>query len=180
MMKYYYYFLILICCGSVSAAEFVFNGELIRSINSEETYDCGSYKVILKKEKFPLKYEMNVPQELKIKGFYGSRAIVRQEAILIPGNTIIPMPQNILELKSQYPSDRTYLPTKATCSGQKLIISYWSGGNCKDCETFVLFDVVNNIPQNPQRSDYSHVKTLSKARTEQSHSRRPPKAPSFY
>ncbi len=166
-MKYYYFFFIIFCCCSVSAAEFTLNGELIRSINSKETFDCGSYKIILKQDTFPLKYEMNVPHELKTIGFYGSNVIVRREAILIPGNTIIPMPQDIPELKSQYPSDRIYLPTQATCSGQKVIISYWSGGNKKDSEAFVIFDVSNNILQNPQKVDYSYVSALSRVRTEQ-------------
>ncbi|MFD1218254.1 hypothetical protein [Microbulbifer celer] len=144
----------------VNAASFNLDGKIIESDTVEEIVDCGSYKVRLKSEQFPYKYEMEIPEEYKIEGFYGSSAIVEKSAFIFPGGTRVLSPSEIKSLKSLYPLDRTYLPTSAVCKGSTLIVSYWSGGNCKECEAFLQFEVVDGKPTNAKKVHYGQVQVL--------------------
>lgn len=146
----------------VFSESFTLNGKVIESIVSEKIIDCGKYKILLKKENFPFKYEMEIPKHYQIKGFYGSAVYIDKSAFIMPSNSDIPRPNEIAELKELYPDDRTYLPGSAVCRGNTLIVSYWSGGNCKNCEAFVQFDISNGNLRNARQVSYKDVKLLNK------------------
>jgi hypothetical protein len=144
----------------LNAASFNLNGEDIKSSVTEKIVECDSYKVKIVNEQFPYKYEMEIPQEFQIEGFYGSSVIVNKAAFILPSGTRIPNPNDIENLKETYPTKRTYLAGSAVCKGDTLIISYWSGGNCKECEAFVQFKVIDGQPTRAEKVDYSHVRAL--------------------
>lgn len=146
--------------GITFAASFVLNGTPVNSKIIEKSVECGEFKVILRSEGFPFKYEGKIPIKFRIKGFYGPDNIVNKEAMLLPSKVAIPSPNSIKELQSLYPENRTYLPTSAVCKGNVLIISYWSGGSCSGCEIAVKFEMSNGIPTNPMRVGYSEAKAL--------------------
>ena len=144
----------------ICAADFSYKGNTVTSQVSETIVECNAYQVLIKKEHFPYKYEMVVPKAFHIKEFFGSAATIRKEAFILPNTTIIPQPNEISTIKGKYPRNRTYLPSSAVCKGNTLIVSYWSGGNCKECEAFVQFEIVGGMLTKPQKVDYSHVKDL--------------------
>ena len=144
----------------LNAASFSLNGKVINSIVNERFVECGSYQIQLVNEHFPYKHEMEVPKQFRIDGFYGSAATVNKSAYFIPGKIKIPNPSEIANLKESYPTNRTYLPASAVCRDNILIVSYWSGGNCRDCEAFVQFKIVDNQLTRPEKVNYSHVKAM--------------------
>lgn len=150
----------LLFCGQAFAASFDLNGVSVNSKITEKTVECGQYQVVLKSDEFPFNYEDQIPMQFQIKGFDGPTTIVKKEAILIPGGVNIPTPANIKELHSSFPANRTYLPSSAACKNNVLIISYWSGGNCEDCEAFIKFEVSNGMPLNPEKVKHTEFKTL--------------------
>lgn len=152
----------LLLSFSTVAAEFVHDEEMVKSAVSEKLLDCGNYQVIFRQDVFPFKYEKIIPQELKINEFYGSSAIVSMDAVVVPGNTTLPNPHELPELNGFLLVDRTYLPSKGTCKDNKLIISYWSGGNCSGCQAFVEFEVIDNVLTNPRKVSYSYFNKFSK------------------
>ncbi|PIE75256.1 MAG: hypothetical protein CSA18_00980 [Deltaproteobacteria bacterium] len=70
----------LILSSDALAAEFEYKGKKIKSTKSFQTILCNGYKIILEKDKFPLKYENHVPKEFEIDNFYGSKSIVSANA----------------------------------------------------------------------------------------------------
>lgn len=147
---------------SVKANAFSFNldGEIIESDISEKIVDCGSYEIHLKNEHFPYKYEMQIPSTYQIEGFFGSFAIIEMSAVIHPVDTRILTPNELKNIQSLYPSDRVYLPASAVCKESIFIMSYWSGGNCKECEAFVQFEVIDGKPTNAQKVNYGDFNAL--------------------
>ena len=137
-----------------------FEGEIIHSEVTEKLFDCGSYQVRLETDKFPFKYERNIPEKFRLNGFMGSPAIVRKEAYLLPKSTLIPRPDQLKKMKAQLVQGRTYLPTAVACKDDTFIVSYWSGGNCAQCEVFVQFSAKDGVPSNPQKVNYGRVKAF--------------------
>jgi hypothetical protein len=145
----------------VYSESFFHDGETVTSSTSVKTIDCGKYTVDLSHETFPFKYENIIPSEFQIKGFYGSPTTIAKQAIIQPVGIIVPNANDIAELKALFPEGRTYLPGSVACSGKQLVVSYWSGGNCSECEAFVSFEVSGQKLQNPKKVNYSDFKTLS-------------------
>ncbi len=144
----------------VGAESFTVDGTIVESVNTIKTFECEGFQVSISEDKFPIKHEMSVPQKYRIKGFFGSYSIISKSAKLLPYNLSIPAPQDIKELSPLYPKGRTFLPTSAACKGSTLIISYWSGGNCKECEAFVKFEVENGFLKSAQKANYGDVRAL--------------------
>jgi hypothetical protein len=153
--------ILLLLSGSVFSASFTHKGEVIKSSVSVKSIECGQYKIDLKKENFPFKHEMNVPQKFKIKGFHGSNSTIGKDAVLQPAGVIVPRPNDLPKLKANYPADRTYLAGSAVCKGNKVIVAYWSGGNCSECEAFVSFEVLGSKLLNPTKVSYQQYKAIS-------------------
>lgn len=155
---------VLFFCGQTFAASFDLNGVSIHSKITEKKVVCGQYQVKLTSDDFPSKYEDQIPSQFHIKGFDGPATIVKKEATLVPGGVNIPSPTDIRELHSRFPAERTYLPSSAVCKNNALVMSYWSGGNCDDCEAFIKFDLSNGMPSNPEKVPYSEFKALEQGR----------------
>ena len=155
-------FFVITASFEIQAASFNLNGEIIESEITKKTTECDSYQVVLENEYFPYKHELKIPKEFRIKNFHGSSAIVNKSAFILPGKIAIPRPSQIEGIEGQYPRNRTYLPNSVVCKGDILIVSYWSGGNCKECEAFLQFKILNGVPTNPQTVDYDHFKELEK------------------
>ena len=153
-------FLVFAASLQSHASSFVLDGGIIETNISEQIVECGSYQVLLRNEQFPYKYETNIPKKYDIKGFYGSSSIVNKSAFILPSGAKVPKPNEISELKNSYPIDRTYLPGSAVCKDNTLIVSYWSGGNCKECEAFIQFEISNGKPKNAQKVNYGDVEAL--------------------
>lgn len=151
-----------IYCFSVhlNAASFKLNGETIQSSITEKIIQCEDYKVKLINDHFPYKREVDVPDEFRISGYYGSASTVNKAAYILPSGLKVPTPNNIETLKGQFPSNRTYLPNAAVCQGSTLIISYGSGGNCKACEAFIQFTVTAGQTFDPIKVGYLRAKAL--------------------
>lgn len=144
-----------------NAASFNHQGEDIASSIAIKTIDCGKYKVEVVHESFPFKYENYVPEEFFIKGFYGSVTTVSKQAIIRPEGIVVPNANDIDEIQGSYPENRTYLAGSAACKGSQLIISYWSGGNCSQCEAYVSFEVYGSKLINPKKVTYREFQALS-------------------
>ncbi len=161
-LKYLIAALSTVVASSAYSASFSHKGETITSSTTVKTIDCGNYTIDLNHEAFSFDYENHIPSNFKIKGFYGSITTISKQAVIQPTGIIIPSPNNLTELKDLYPKDRTYLAGSAVCSGNKIIVSYWSGGNCSQCEAFVAFDISGSKLLNPAKATYSHFKAISK------------------
>lgn len=161
-MKYLIAVVSVIVQTSAYSASFTIKDEVVTSSKSIETIDCGTYKVDLTHETFPFKYEDNIPNEFMIKGFYGSPTTIAKQAIIQPAGIIVPNPNDIADLKSLYPEGRTYLAGSAACSGTLLIVSYWSGGNCSQCEAFISFEYSGLKLSNPKKVTYREFKAVLK------------------
>jgi hypothetical protein len=160
--KYVIAALSLVVQTSAYSAKFTIKGEVVASSTSVKTINCGTYKVDLIHENFPFKYENYIPNEFMIEGFYGSPTTIAKQAIVQPAGIVVPNPNDVVELKSLYPQDRTYLAGSAACSGTLIIVSYWSGGNCSQCEAFVSFEYSGSKLSNPKKVTYSEFKSVSK------------------
>ena len=163
-VKTKYLILVLSFVVQVSAhsASFTAKGEIVTSSISVKTVDCGTYEIDLQHESFPFKFENYVPSKFKVQGFYGSSTTVSKQAIIQPIGYVLPSPNDIEELKNIYPEGRTYLASSAVCHGSKIIVSYWSGGNCSQCEAFVSFEFSGSKLSNPKKVSYHEFKSLSK------------------
>lgn len=143
------------------AESFILNGQTVNSTISTNTIECQGFTIAITENKFPVAYEMQIPKKFRIAGFNGSPLIIGKYATLQPSGLQIPSPQDISLLKGQLPKERTYLPTTATCKGSRIIVSYWSGGNCKTCETFMAFNVEDDQIIPLKKVDYSEMRALS-------------------
>lgn len=160
-LKYLLAILSSVISASVYSASFTHKGEVVTSSVSSKIIDCGTYKVNLSHETFPFKYENYIPSKYRIKGFYGSVTTINKKAVILPSGVIVPNPNDLMELKALYPEGRTYLAGSAVCSANKLIVSYWSGGNCYQCDAFVSFDVSGSKLLNPKKATYNDFKAIS-------------------
>ncbi|WP_371192906.1 hypothetical protein [Glaciecola sp. SC05] len=160
--KYLILALGLVFQASAHSASFTAKGEVVASSTSVKTIDCDIYKVDLVHESFPLKFENYVPSEFRVDGFYGSSTTISKQAIIQPAGLVVPNPNDIDELKNLYLEGRTYLAGSAVCQGSLLIVSYWSGGNCSQCEAFVSFEYSDSKLSNPKIVTYREFKSLSK------------------
>ena len=161
-LKYLTLILSLACPIVVHSANFTHEGEVITSSTTVKTIDCGTYTIDLTHETFPFEYEKFIPSEFQIKGFYGSTTTIAKKAIIRPADFIVPNANDIAELKAVLPKGRTYLPGSVACKGKLLVVSYWSGGNCSECEAFVSFEYSGSELVNPIKVTYSDFKELSK------------------
>jgi len=144
-------FIFLIAIGTqVHSAEFILGGKKIVSKTSEKTVSCSGYSLKIVSDEFPYDYEDQIPYKFAIKGFYGSSVIVSMNLYF--------QSNELSEIKSHVDNERTYLPTKAYCREDKFVIHYWSGGNCKECELFVEYDVIDKQYTNPKIIPYKEAK----------------------
>jgi len=160
--KYVIAILSLVAQPAAYSASFTTEDEVVTSSISVKTIDCGNYKVDLNHETFPFKYENDIPREFMIKGFYGSPTTIAKQAIIQPAGIVVPNPNDLIELKSLYPEGRTYLAGSAACNGNQLFVSYWSGGNCSQCEAFVSFTYSDSELSSPKKLTYRDFKEISK------------------
>jgi len=140
-----------------NAEEFLYKGVRVKSVKTLKTIKCDSFDVKFETEEFPFKYEGRVPFNFRIKGYYGADNILSKKVFLLPKNIEINFPKIIAKSTLK---NRTFLPYKALCKNNKLAIFYSSGGNCKGCETFIEFDVINSKAVNPTQTDYSKIKSF--------------------
>lgn len=142
----------------VQAAEFKLDGVTVHSSTSTQELECRDFSIQLIEEKFPIKYEMRIPKEFEIKGYYGGDIFVKREAYLMPEHKKIPLPNELEGIKSTLLQKRTYLPYQALCKGNSFVVFYGSGGNCNGCEVFIEFEVIEQEVQNPRRIDFFTLK----------------------
>lgn len=128
----------------IFSASFFLGDKQVSSMLSESIKECGDYQLLFKTENFPLQYERVIPSKFQIRGFYGSRVIVSREVIVLPEGIRIPRFDKLANIKENYLIDRTYLPSSIECIGNKLVVNYWSGGNCPQCGATVEFEVLEN------------------------------------
>jgi hypothetical protein len=149
--------ILLLISITLNAEEFTYKGIVVKSEIISKTIKCNSLDIKLETEQFPFKYEGRIPYKFKINNYYGADNILRKEIFLMPEKLKIPFPK---KLKKSVMQNRTFLPYKALCKNQKLVIFYTSGGNCKGCEAFIEFDIIDNQVRNPNLINYAKVRNF--------------------
>ena len=147
----------LLITTATNAISFELDGKLVQTETKEQILECGDYQLKIIFDDFPLKYETKVPASLRLKGYYGPDTHRTRNVKFSPGNQLIPDINLVPEFKSQLLRDRTYIATKAKCTGEKFVIFYWSGGNCSRCEAYVEYEVKERKPVNPKLVSYQVI-----------------------
>lgn len=109
------FFILLIAALNSYAENFLYKETVVESEVTNKIVDCGNYQIRLETEKFPFEYEAHIPSKFKIEGFLGSPTTIRKVAFVQPKEILISQPEQISDIKSQIPKNRTYLPTSAVC-----------------------------------------------------------------
>lgn len=156
--------LCLFTSSSLFATEFELNGEVISSLIKEDKVQCDGFAVVLRTEHFPFQHEMAVPAKLKIAGFNGSKAIIDKHAFIKPQQLVIPRANEIKSIKRQLSEGLVYLPSNAVCHGNQIVISYWAGGNCRQCEVFVEFTLEEQQLIAVKKVNYAYFKAKGMAK----------------
>ena len=140
------------------AEQFIKDEVIVKSERTIKSIQCNDYSIDIVTVQFPFKYERSIPSKFLINGYHGDNNIIDRNAFIMPKKERLPLPHEIKSTKSFILKNRTYLPYKAVCNAEKFVVFYHSGGNCKKCETFIQFDVVNNMAVNPTHINYKEVK----------------------
>lgn len=156
--------LCLFSSSSLFAAEFELNGEVISSLKKEDKVQCDGFAVVLRTEYFPFQHEMAVPAKFKTAGFNGSKAIIDKQAFIKPQQLVIPRADEIKAIKGQLSEGLVYLPSKAVCYGNNIVMSYWAGGNCRQCEAFVEFTLEEQQLIAVKKVNYAYFKAKGMAK----------------
>lgn len=128
--------------SSLFAAEFKLDGKTVISYISEKTVDCGRFSILIKREKFPAKYERRIPPSFPIKGFYGADFNIGADAFYLYKNATyrLPYANEVKGLKDRL-RRATFIPTAAKCTKEGFFVQYWSGGNGRDSESGISYSV---------------------------------------
>ena len=148
---------ILIISLTLNAEEFIYKNVTVKSEKTSKIVKCNSFDIKVETKSFPFKYEGRIPSEFRIKNYHGADNLLSRKIFLMPQNTEIIFPTSI---QKYILKNRTFLPYKALCKDKKFVVFYSSGGNCKGCEIFIEFDVINHKAVNPMQIDYSKIRTL--------------------
>lgn len=124
------------------AAEFTLDGKKVVSVTTEKTIKCNNFSVLIARENFPVKYEMRIPTEFHIPGFYGNDFTIGAEAYFINQRKKyrLPYANEVKELKELL-RKATFIPIEAKCTEHGFLMSYWSGGNGRGSEASIDFSV---------------------------------------
>lgn len=157
-------FLVLITLN-VSAIEITIRGKKYVSDISKKEINCGYFKLEISEDRFGgdfWKVDNSAPNF--IPGFMGPSEIVSKEVILVGSGYKVPKANKIQNVVSSLKKGRTYIPSDLVCQNEKVIIAYWSGGNCVGCEAFVSFMHDNGKLINPEISSYKAYKELEESK----------------
>ncbi len=157
--------LMLTLSSSVLAAEFVYKGKLVKSEIKRKAFNCGTYSIVIESDEFPFELEGKIPNNLLLKNFLGDENTVSVRAIFEgSAKKVIPSLTELFPYSDLLLYDgRIYVPTKATCIEQGVVITYWSGGNCNHCEAWAYYEFgTDGQIKNKELLTYSKVKKLTK------------------
>jgi len=128
-----------------NSAEFTFNGSVVKSTIQASEVKCNGYSILVKEDRFPYEVEDKVPDKVALKGFFGTDLIVGAEAFVKKASAEHKIPVSIekYQRKGNLLNDgRVYIPGSGYClSESSFLLSVWSGGNCKQCELLIKYQI---------------------------------------
>ncbi len=124
------------------AAEFMLDGKKVVSEVTEKAVNCGRFNILLREERFPVKYGMRIPPSFSIKNFYGGDFIIGADAFFVSENAKyrLPYANEVKGLKDRL-RKATYIPISADCTKEGFFVQYWSGGNGRGSEAGISYSV---------------------------------------
>jgi hypothetical protein len=136
------FLLAILLPANIYAAEFVLDGKKVVSTVNVRTVSCGKFSIVIEEEKFPREYEMRIPKEFPIKGFYGGDFIIAANAYFVTKDVKykLPFASDVKGLKERL-RKATYIPTETECTKDGFLVRYWSGGNGRGADAGINFSV---------------------------------------
>lgn len=130
---------------SANSAEFTFKSSVVKSTIKVNEVKCTGYSILVKQDRFPYEVEGRVPAKVALKGFLGTDLIVGATAFVKEASAEHEIPVSVekYQRKGNLLNDgRVYIPGSGYClSESTFLLSVWSGGNCKQCELLIKYQI---------------------------------------
>jgi len=156
--------LLLVSMSALSEQVSVF-GKTYESKLEKTVFACDGFNIDVIEDRLGVDFEMDISPSSApdfIPGFMGMHSILSKKAILTESGWSIPNANDIEQLNGKLKSGRTYIVSSVTCKKDRVVVYYYSGGNCNGCEAFVEFNYKNGKLINPTTSSYKAYKSLKK------------------
>jgi len=133
--------------GAINAAEVIVNGEKVQSRIYVNEFVCDGYSILIKEDRFPYEVEDDIEKNSVpvLPGFFGNGVTVGAAAFVKKNGIEHPIPDVSKEYQKSgklLNDGRVYLPGLGYCLDKStFLLSVWSGGNCKQCEVLIKYQL---------------------------------------